>query len=162
MNLVICYLKKKIGVPNHSCHTHYHLQTVFYCYTTTWGQWTHSNLSPCREDPLFWGVKADLKNPFEMGIRWVYHWEYIQLVLGFSLKQFSKVGHSAGHVRQDTWDKRCETGDLRLEMWDRRRETGDKRIETRDRIHETWDKIHETRDKKQDTGIKRQDTWDMR
>ena len=33
----------------------------------------------------------------------------------FCLKQFSMVGHSAGHVRQQTGDVRQETGDVRQE-----------------------------------------------
>ena len=43
-----------------------------------------------------------------------------------------------GEMRQETWNRRRETGDLRQtgdmrqEMWDRWHETGDRRRETRD------------------------------
>ena len=63
-------------------------------------------------------------------------------------------GHSAGHVRQETWDRRCETGDMRHKTGDVRQETLNRRQETRDRdmIQETGDKIQETCHVRQEAG----------
>ena len=42
-------------------------------------------------------------------------------------------------MRQENWDKRCETGDMRQVMWDRRYETWDRSVRQK-----MWDRRQET------------------
>ena len=85
-------------------------------------------------------------------------------------KQLSTVGYSAGHLRQEKWDRvqekwyrRCNSRDVRQEMWDRRQETGDVIPETGDIRQDKWDKCdwrHEIGDMIMETWERRRETGD--